>query len=108
MRFALARPRDALRVRASARSRTGRQTLRAAGSRTVRTLTTAQANGGNLVQDFSGAHFTSVGYGAAGFTSGTIGEVIVYDRAITAAERAISGLQITTNTALHRADDRLA
>ena len=56
---------------------------------TPRTLTVTAANGGNVVQDFSSANFTSVGYGAAGFTSGMIGEVIVYDCELSALERAM-------------------
>ena len=45
--------------------------------------------GNNLVWDFSGANFTSIGEtGAAGFTGGGIGEVLVFDHALTAAERA--------------------
>jgi len=56
---------------------------------TVRTLTVAQANGNNVVEDFSTANFTSVGYGPSGFTGGLIGEVIVYDRELTALERAM-------------------
>ncbi len=53
---------------------------------TVRTLTLR--TGAGTVEDFSGANFTSVGYGAAGFTGGAIGEVIVYDRELTSNERA--------------------
>ena len=53
---------------------------------TVRTLTLRSGPG--TVEDFSSANFTSVGYGAAGFTSGMIGEVIVYDRELTSTERA--------------------
>jgi hypothetical protein len=52
---------------------------------TPRTLTLRTGSG--TVEDFSNANFTSIGYGAAGFTGGMIGEVIVYDRALTALER---------------------
>jgi hypothetical protein len=53
---------------------------------TLRTLTSR--SGAGTVEDFSGANFTSVGYGASGFTGGVIGEVIVYDRELTPTERA--------------------
>lgn len=45
--------------------------------------------GNNLVWDFSGANFTSIGEtSAVGFTGGGIGEVLVFDHALTAPERA--------------------
>ena len=53
------------------------------------TLTLTSRSGTNLVQDFSTANFSSVGYGAAGFSGGLIGEVIVYDRVLTAPERLV-------------------
>jgi hypothetical protein len=45
--------------------------------------------GSGFVEDFSGANFTSVGYGTPGFTGGLIGEVIVYARELTAPERTM-------------------
>ena len=54
---------------------------------TLRTLTVAHANGGNAIEDFSAADFTSVGYGDPGFGGGVIGEVIVYSRELSAPER---------------------
>lgn len=45
--------------------------------------------GNNLVWDFSGANFTSIGDTATpGFTGGAIGEVLVFDHALTPQERA--------------------
>jgi len=44
--------------------------------------------GNNLVWDFSGASFTSIGEtAAAGFAGGAIGEVLVFDHALSAQER---------------------
>jgi hypothetical protein len=55
----------------------------------VRTLTLTNSNAGNVVEDFSSANFTSVGYGPTGFTGGYVGEVIVYDRELTTLERTM-------------------
>ncbi|MBK6687914.1 MAG: hypothetical protein IPG45_25800 [Deltaproteobacteria bacterium] len=45
--------------------------------------------GNNLVWDFSGANFTSIGETATpGFTGGAIGEVLVFDHPLTPQERA--------------------
>lgn len=53
------------------------------------TLTRTPAGTGNgNVEDFSGATRTEIGAGRPSFTSGALGELIVYDRALDAAERA--------------------
>lgn len=45
--------------------------------------------GNNRVWDFAGAGFTSIGEtGAAGFSGGAVGEVLVFDHALTPVERA--------------------
>jgi hypothetical protein len=53
-----------------------------------RTLSRTPAGSpGEVVEDFSSADFTSVGYGDASFAGGMLGDVLVYDRALTAPER---------------------
>jgi len=52
-----------------------------------RTLT-ARAGSVNRVADFSGANFTAVGYGPqAGFGAAALGEVLIFDHALTDVER---------------------
>jgi hypothetical protein len=58
----------------------------------ARTLTAAAANGGNNLQDFSGANFTQVGGTASQTTTGVptdalLAEVLVYNRALDASEK---------------------
>src|SRR6185369_1931951 len=55
---------------------------------TVLTLSrTAGGLGNNKVESFASANFTTVGGGVAGFTGALVGEVLIYDRALTALER---------------------
>jgi hypothetical protein len=55
----------------------------------VRALTRTPGGLGNgLVEDFSGANFTALGNAVAGFTGAELGDVLVWDRALTAPERA--------------------
>jgi hypothetical protein len=55
---------------------------------TVRTLTRTSGGLGNgTIEDFSGANTTLLGYGVSGFTGAVVGDVLVYDRALTASER---------------------
>jgi hypothetical protein len=57
-------------------------------SGTLRTLTRTPGGLGNgTVEDFSSADFTSVGLGTSGFTGALVGDVLVYDRALSATER---------------------
>jgi hypothetical protein len=54
-----------------------------------RTLTRTPGGLGNgLIEDFSGATYTALGAGAAGFLGAELGDVLVWDRALTASERA--------------------
>lgn len=57
------------------------------------TTTTLSRTGGGLgngtVESFTGADFTSIGSGVAGFTGAKIGELIVYDRELTGPERLL-------------------
>jgi hypothetical protein len=58
-------------------------------SGTPRTLTRTPGGLGNsMVENFSGANFTSVGLGVAAFTGAVVGDLLVYDRALTAPELA--------------------
>lgn len=55
---------------------------------TVLTLTRTSGGLGNgTVEDFSTADFTTIGTASAGFTGALLGEVLVYDRALTTPER---------------------
>lgn len=55
---------------------------------TVRTLTRTSGGLGNgLVEDFSAADTTFFGAGAPGYTGGKLGEMLVWDRKLTAPER---------------------
>ena len=56
----------------------------------TRTLTrTPGGNGNGLVEDFAGANYTSLGGAASGFAGAEMGDVLVWDRALTASERAL-------------------
>lgn len=57
------------------------------GVATTLTRTPAGTGNGNI-EDFSGATRTEIGSGRSGFTGGVLGELIVYDRALDATERA--------------------
>jgi hypothetical protein len=53
----------------------------------ARTLT-ARPGTNNRVSDFTGANFTAVGYGPqAGFGTAALGEVLIFDHALSDAER---------------------
>jgi hypothetical protein len=57
---------------------------------TTTTLTRTSGGLGNgTVESFADADFTSIGFGAAGFTGARIGELIVYDRELSAPERLL-------------------
>lgn len=68
----------------------------------VQTLTRTQGGNGpngpgdNLVWDFSGANYTSIGETAVnGFAGGSVGEVLVYDHALSSTERAAVEAHLT-------------
>ena len=55
---------------------------------TVRTLTRTPGGLGNgNTEDFSVANFTALGSGPSGFTGGVMGDMLVYDRPLSTAER---------------------
>lgn len=56
---------------------------------TVSLTRTSGGLGNGTVESFATADFTSIGGGGAGFTGGKIGELIVYDRELTAPERLL-------------------
>ena len=57
---------------------------------TTRTLTrNAGGLGNGTVESFATADYTSIGTASSGFTGAKIGELIVYDRELTAAERLL-------------------
>jgi hypothetical protein len=54
----------------------------------VRALSSTPDPGSGVIQSFLGANFTALGRAAGGFTGAELGDVLVWDRALTPAERA--------------------